>query len=317
MSTPPTQEQADNLKALADNIEVIWRTLQRSKRALSVLTNAGRATCTDVLTYNQQVEYTYTYQRTLADLIKLNGGSPPSVPLPLYVAWKGKTGDAALRVDCATAQLSGAQPTGSGDYYVGADKVEWVTAETQASKNAIDEVMARARAQAAGQRQPGQLGFPFVAAALFVLIVGVTVAIAAVAIRPIVDALSGVSARKEQSRQVAVTAERHAATLEARSKCYDDCLAKGKEPTICARDCSRLNPVFTPPAWATGGLFGKVLIGAVIIGVGFVGYKLYKNGTFDGLFEGGGGDTAPAGTSGYLSDGDYEDDVDYENAIDV
>lgn len=269
-----TQQQVQDIQALTSYVEQASRALQRSKTALSYLIQAGRAACTDVRSYNLMVKSTYLYQKSIADIIKANGSTPPDIPAPVYVAYKGVSGEAATNIDCSGAQLKGWLMKGLGDFWVNPKDVEWRQGATPSDVVEIANTVSRS---ALIKNPDGQLGNPLLAAAIPIILWGIVITVAGIVILKIVEALTDVPAKREYTKQVAIAAERHAATMEARQKCLLDCAKKGDDDSTCARNCSRVFAEYkAPSAPFQMGLVGKVVVGAVLVGVVVLGVKFFS-----------------------------------------
>jgi len=271
-----TQDQVTAIQGLTQNVDVAYRALQRSKTALSYLIIQGQATCNDVKNYNLMVQSTYYYQKSVTEIIKASGGSAPTVQPPLYVSYKGKTGDAAVNIDCSQGQINGWRPNGLGDFYLDPSAVEWKQEPTPSDNAAITKALA-----GIGKLQPpqnnGQLGNPLLLAVIPLILWGVIVGVAGYIVLKVVETLTDVPQKKEYTRQVAIAAEQHAATMEARKKCYEDCIARKKDPAECAKNCSRLNPEFTPPSPGFSlGIVGKIVAGVAAVGAVYVGVLAFR-----------------------------------------
>ena len=72
-----TAQQAQQIQAIAAQVEVAWREITKTRTALSFLIQHGKATCTDIKTYNLLAKSTYFYQRAMADTIRGAGGQAP------------------------------------------------------------------------------------------------------------------------------------------------------------------------------------------------------------------------------------------------
>lgn len=275
MAQQLTPELAAAVQAMMDNVEAAYKQTNAMRTSLSVLMAAGQATCTDVKTYNLQVKAVYAYQASVAGIIRANGGQAPSVPAPIYVTYKGVTGDQAANIDCGTAQLRGWRPTSLGDYFVDPRHVAWKQEALPSDNQTVAAIVAQAgnNAVAAGQLQ-GPLGIaPLVVVAI--VIVGIVVAVVATIVLRIVEALTDIPGKKETTRQIALQAEQHRQTLDQRAACYTDCVNRGKDPAECAKNCARLTPDFKPTIASGGlGIFGTILGVAVVGGLVFVGWKV-------------------------------------------
>lgn len=269
-----TPEQAQQIQALAANVEVAWREVNRSKTALSYLIQVGRATCSDVKTYNLIAKSTYFYQKSMADLIRGAGGNAPAVPELVYVSWKGRTGDQAVDIDCGQAQMQGWQPDGLGDYYVNPEQVEWKFGPTPGDVMDVQRVLSGVNF--ANKPSASELGAaPLVV--IGIILVGVIIAVAAYAVLKMVEAFTGLPQRIEQTKQTAIAAERHRATLEARQKCLADCAVKGKDPIACAKSCARVLPDFKAPGGGSSmGILGWILGLVIVGGLGYLGYRALR-----------------------------------------
>lgn len=302
MATTLTQQQINDVQALTANVDASYRALGRSRTALSYLINAGQATCNDVKAYNLMVKSTFFYQKSIAEIIRAQGGTPPAIQQPYYVAYKGRSGEDAVNIDCSTA-LSGWKATGLGDYFIDPKDVEWKVGPTPSDTAAIGQVLGRL------SKDQG-LGNPLLLVAVPIILWGIVITVTGLIVLKIVEALTDVPGKREYTRQVQVAAERHATTMEARQKCVMDCLAKGGDHTTCARNCSRLYSDFKPPAAAFSlGLIGKIVIGvAAIGGLLLVGTIVYRR-----VADGGGGMFQPVGNRRALPPGRGDDDDEDED----
>jgi hypothetical protein len=293
------------VQELTANVEEAYKALQRSRTALSALITAGQATCNDIKTFNGVVKSTYFYQKAIAGIVRATGEWTLEIPDPIYVSYKGKTGDAAVNMDCGIAQLQGWRPTGLGDFYVNPAHVEWRTGATPSDLAGVQAVIAKAKAS---NPPTGQLGLaPLALLAGKIILYSIIFAVAGYTIVKIIDAFGDIVGRKHQARITAIAAAQHAATLEARAKCLADCTKAGKPYLECAKACARLNPEFKTPAdeGFLSGILGKVVMGAVVLGVIFVGYKVVMS-----QLETGGGGTAGADDD----DGDSFEDMGVGNS---
>jgi hypothetical protein len=265
MAQQLTPEMAENVQAMMANVETAYRQTNATRTALSMLISAGRATCNDVKLYNLRVKAVYAYQASVAGIIRANGGSPPTVPAPIYVGWRGVQGDAFANVDCSAAQMRGwSRALGRvGDYYVNPNEVEWRQGALPADNTTVSQVVAAAgnAAVSAG------LGAAPLLAAIPIILIGIIVIVTSVILLKIVEALTDVPGKVETTKQVAIQAEQHRLTLEARAKCYGDCVATGKDATECAKSCDRMLPKFVATYPGGGwGLFGTVA-GVAVLGL--------------------------------------------------
>jgi hypothetical protein len=298
-----TPQQIQGIQAIAAQVETAHREITRSRTYLSILINAGRATCTDVKTYNLLAKSTYFYQKSMADTIRGSGGQPPEVSPPLYVGWKGVSGDQFANVDCSTAQLAGAGvPNGLGDFFIDPMRVEWRSGALPSDQQAIAQMFAGVQLMPEGAN-PNGLGNPLLVAVVPVIIWGVIITITGYIVLKIVEVFKDVPGKVEYTRQTAIAAERHRATLEARAKCLTDCAAAGKDPIACAKSCAKVLPDYHAPSPYSGGIgiFGWVLGAILVGGAAWVGWRLV---TGRGLLPGGGGVDGADDDE----DGDYDDD---------
>lgn len=311
-----TQAQVNAIQGLTTNVDLTYKTLLRSRTALSYLIGHGQATCNDVKTYNAQVQSTYFYQKAVADIIRAQGGTAPQVQPPVYVAWAGKTGDAAIDINCEAGGLHGWRPVAGalGDFYIDPSKVEWKQEPAPADTANVAKLVALA-GQRAQPANGNQLGNPLLLAIIPLLLWGIIIYVAGRIILSIVEALTDVPGKQEYTRQVAISAERHAAVLEARQKCLADCLARGGAAASqenCSKNCARLITEYKPPAPNESlGLVGKVIIGVAAIGAVVVGVGLFRHymNSSGGSHHGGGDDSDDLdGPYGYADDDEYEED---------
>jgi len=294
-----TPEQAAQIQAMMANVEEAHRAVVTSRTALSALIAGGKATCTDVRTYNLLAKAVYAYQASVAGIIRANGGAAPAIPPPLYVAWKGVSGEAAISVDCS--QLRGAVGNGLGDYYVPPERVEWKQEATPADVQVVNQVVA-AVGKVQVQPSNGRLGFAPLAAIPIILIGIVVIVIAAIVLK-IVEALKDIPAKIETTKQVAIQAKQHQAVLDRRQACYADCANRGGDAIQCAKACDRLNPSFKPTLPSTGwGWLGTLAALGVLGLVGYGGYRFLR-----GRQYGGGGRALPGRSDLPVLDAEYSE----------
>lgn len=295
MAQQITQEMADNVQAMMANVESAYRQTNAARTALSTLIAAGAATCRDVQLYNLQVSAVYAYQASVAGIIRANGGSPPTVPAPTYVGWRGVSGDAFANVDCGSAQMRGWSPrTGflgaPNDYFVNPSDVEWRQGALPSDNALVSQVVARAGNAAVAA---GQLGALPLLAAVPIIIIGVIVIVAATIILKIVEALTDIPGKRETTRQVAIQAEQHRMTLEARASCQTACVNTGKDPTECAKACTRSLPDFVAKFPGGGWGIAGTVAGVAVVGlVAYAGYRYVSAGGGLPSFTRGGGSRA-------------------------
>ncbi len=281
-----TPEMAANVQRMMANVETTFRATNAARTALSALIVSGAATCSDIKAYNLQVKAAYAYQASVAGIIRANGGSAPSVAAPIYVAYKDPSGrvtpgEEAANVDCEGGRLRGWQPNQLGDYFVNPQQVEWRQEVLPSDAKLVSEVVKAGVAASQG------LGVaPVVAAAIPLIIQGIIVIVAAVIILKIAEVLMDIPGKVETTKQVAIQAEQHKLTLERRASCYTSCTAGGKDTTLCARDCSRLNPdFFAQFPGGKIGFFGTLAAVGVVGLLGFAVYRYYQGGGFDTVQE--------------------------------
>jgi hypothetical protein len=302
-----TPQQAQQLQAIAAQVEVAWQNITKAKTALSYLMQAGKATCTDVKTYNLLAKGTYYYQKSMADTIRGAGGQAPDIHPPMYVAWKGRTGDAAVMVDCTQAGMSGWTPTGMGDFFVNPHQVEWRNEAMPSDVDALRQTLGRV---SFADRPPANLGYVGLIIAL--IVGGVVLSVLGYIALKIAEVLGDLPQKQEYTKQMAITAERHRATLDARAKCLSDCENAGKDPIACAKSCAKVLPDFAPPSAGGGmGIIGWALGGALVIGLGYLGYRAWSGGWHHGLVPGTDGvDGSDDGYDGADDGDEYADAID-------
>lgn len=312
MAAELTPQMAADVQTMMANVEAAYRSTNAARTALSRLITVGKATCFDIQKYNLQVKAVYAYQASVAGIIKAQGGQAPAVPAPIYVVWKGISGDQAANIDCNAAQMRGAvlgAPTGPTSF-VNPAHVEWRQEALPADNAMVLQIVQRAGAQAIQPR--AGLGIaPLVVVAI--IIVGIVVTVTAYIVLKIVEALTDVPGKVQTTKQVAIQAAEHQKTLEQRASCYTDCANRGKDPVECAKACDRLTPGFV--AQYPGGGWGILgtLAGVAVLGlVAYAGYKAVKSGAFQHYA--GGARGAKAHHSRQLPSGGHDDDDDYIDA---
>lgn len=298
-----TAQQAQQLQAIAAQVEVSWREISKSRTALSYLIQAGRATCTDIKTYNLIAKASHYYQRSMADTIRAAGGQAPEVHPPVYIAYRGKSGDDAVNWDCSSGALAGCVPDGGGDYFVNASVAEWRSGMLPSDVQAIQQTIGRV----SFADKPGDLGNP-VAAIIAIVIVGIVVSVVGYIALKIVEVLGDLPQKVEYTKQMAITSERHRATMEARAKCLADCQAQGKDAIACSKACAKVFPDYKAPGSSGGfGILGWVLGVTLVGGLAYLGWRAWHG----PMLHGGGEDDG----DGY--DGDDGSEADDDNVIDA
>lgn len=297
-----TQEQAANIKAMMANVQAAYVATNATRAALGKLIDLGVATCKDVQTYNLQVRSVYAYQASVAGIIKANGGQAPSIPGPIYVTWKGITGDQAANIDCGTAQLNGWSASGLGDYRVNPMQVEWRQGPTPSDQALVTKIINSAT-------PGGGLGIApaLIIGVIEIVLIGVAVVVTAYIALKIVEALTDVPGKVETTKQVGIQAEQNQKALSLRADCYTACTAQGTAPTDCARNCDRLYPSWKPtlPAGSTG-------IIATVGGVAVLGLLLW--GTYRFVNKGAAHRSARGYSHREVDDGDDDDDEGHHGA---
>lgn len=296
-----TATQAQQLQQIAAQVEVAWRNISSSRTALSFLIQSGKATCTDIKTYNLLAKSTYYYQRSMADTIRGAGGQAPEVHPPVYIAYQGKSGDDAVNIDCSQGPLHGWVPDGLGDFYVNPAQVEWRAGMTPSDVTAIQQALAGV----SFADRPNQLGLG-PAAIVALIIVGIVVSVIGYIALKIAEVLGNLPQKVEYTKQMSITAERHRATMDARAKCLADCQNQGKDAIACAKACAKVFPDYKPPSQGSGfGLLGWILGGGLVVGAIYLGWRAWS------------GHSLTAGVDGDEGeDGDEGDEL-ADDAIDV
>lgn len=269
-----TEQQAQDVRVMMANVEAAHQETVKARTALSALIAIGRATCGDVRAYNLNSKAIYAYQASVCGIIRAHGGDAPTIPPPVYIAWRGVAGDQAVDIDCSSAQMRGLGANAQGDYFVGSQQVEWRPGATTADVALINQVVAAGRAAVAAG--PTGLGEPVTALAVVTLVIwGIIVIVAGVILLKIAEALTDVPQKRETTRQIAIQAVEHRKSLEQRATCYNDCTSRGRDPVECAKACDRLVPGFKPVLPAGGlGLVGT------IAGVAILGLTIYASWRF-------------------------------------
>jgi hypothetical protein len=286
-----TQDQSAALQRITGNVESGYQSMARAKTALSALIAAGKATCHEVRAYNLYTTAIYNFQKATLQTLRGAGQTdvPALPPLPVYVAWRGITGDKAINIDCAQAQMQGATPTPAGDFYVGANMVEFrVGTDTTDSVPiaTISQLVNAAKKDPSAQAPPPGLGaVPLVT----IIIIGLVVALTAVVAVALTYLYSDLKAREEETKQITIQAAQYERTLAARASCLEQCLDKGNSPDDCTKACAKTLPSFDPSYRPDNnwGLFATIGAVAVVGVLGVVGYKIWRNHSddFDGADE--------------------------------
>jgi hypothetical protein len=291
MAQQLTQQMATDIQAMMANVQVGYEQTNAARTALSTLISSGVATCRDVQLYNLQVKAVYAYQASVAGIIRANGGAPPSVPAPIYVGWRGVAGDAFANVDCNAAQMRGSAPVSPtlgapNNFYINPQQVEWRQGALPSDNTVVSQVVAAAGNAAV---TAGQLGAVQLLAVIPIIIIGIIVIVAATIVLKIVEALTDIPGKRETTKQVAIQAEQHRMTLEARAACQTACVAAGKDPIECAKGCTRSLPDFVAKFPGGGwGIFGTVAGVAVLGLAAYAGFKYVKAGGGGRAHSGGG-----------------------------
>lgn len=310
MAATLTQQQAQDIQTMMANVEAAYQSNAKARTALSGLLAVGRATCQDVVAFNLATKAIWAYQASVAGIIRANGGDAPVVPAPLYIGWRGVQGDAAVDIDCGSAQMRGAGlgATSTGDVFIDPTKVEWRPGATPRDVATVNQIVAAGnRAIAAGA--PG-LGEPISAITVVtIVIVGILVVTSLIIILKVVEALTDVPQKREQTRQIAIQRQAHQASLEKRWACYNDCAKRGRDPVECAKACDRLTPEFKPVIPSGGlGLVGTIA-GVTVLGlVIYASWRFVAGGGLDRRRGGGGGGrkALPSGRD-QIIDAEYEE----------
>lgn len=294
MAQQPTEGQADTVtKALAD-VEAAYRQIVRARAAIDTLNARGQLTCRDVQTYNLQASAVWSYQESVAATLRALGSpNVPTIPAPAYVTWKGITGDRAAEIDCSAPGMAGF-PRHLGAARLPAGSVAWQSGPSADDRAVVAAAVARATAAAQGLGRSGGLGFPWtplVVLAIKAILISVVIVIAAKLIIPIVEAIAGVSAAREDTKSIALQAAQNTAIMEARAKCYDDCAGRGRDPAICAASCKDLYPGWKPKE--RSGLVDKLVTAVAVGGVAYLGYRFVSRGGLDRLLDRGKGGGSP------------------------
>ncbi len=268
-----TEQQAQDVQVMLANVEAAHQETVKARTALSLLIAIGKATCGDVRAYNLNTKAIYAYQASVCGIIRAAGGDAPVIPPPVYIAWRGISGDQAVDIDCSSAQMRGLGANGQGDYFLGPQQVEWRSGATSADVTLINQVVAAGRAAVAAG--PTGLGVAPAIAVVTLVIWGIIVIVAGVILLKIAEALTDVPQKRETTRQIAIQAVEHRKSLEQRAACYTDCTSRGRDPVECAKACDRLVPGFKPVLPAGGlGLVGT------IAGVAVLGLAIYASWRF-------------------------------------
>jgi hypothetical protein len=302
-----TQEaQVKGVQDIMANVQAAYDSLNRGRATLNRLIQNGVATCQDVKVYNLQARAVWAYQESVAGIIRQQGGQAPVVPLPVYVGWRGISGDRFADVDCSSPSLAG--PGGAVTMFVDPRSVEWrqevIPTDAAYVRNLIDQAGAAATSAA---NQAGLGAFPV--AAIPIIIVGVFVTVALVIVLKIAEVFMDIPGKRETTKQIAAQATAHDAVMQKRESCYTSCVNTGKDRTACARDCARLyeTPKYKLPEGMFGGLAGKIA-GVAVVGIlAYAGYRFVKGGGVDRLR-----DRLPSG-----DDRDDDDGVDVGGGMTV
>lgn len=283
-----TQDQSAALQRITGNVENGYQAMVRSKTALSVLIAAGKATCQEVRAYNLYTTAIYNFQKATLATMRGAGQSdvPEKPPAPVYVMWKGVTGDKALNIDCAQAQMAGAIQAPTSDFYVNASMVEFRVGSDTADAvpiATISQLVAAAKQNTAAeaQAQPGLGAVPLVT----IVIVGIIVALAAAVAVALTYLYSDLKAREEETKQIAIQATQYEKTLAARATCFDSCISHSNSPDDCTKACAKTLPEFDPSyrPQTSWGLFATIGVVAVAAIGGVIAYRYWKRDHFDGV----------------------------------
>lgn len=302
-----TDQQANDVKVMMANVEAAYQESLKARAALSVLLTVGKATCRDVVQYNLATKAIWAYQASVCGIINASGGSAPVVPPPYYLGWRGVSGDAAVDIDCSSAQMRGlgAAPTS----YVDPNAMTWRPGATASDTATVQQAVAAAQRALAARPNAGLGIAPVpVTAIIYVVIFGLAVAVAGYIVLKIVEVFGDVPQKREQTRQIAVQATEHRRTLEQRAKCYQDCTTRGRDPIECAKACDRLTPDFKPviPPGALG-FVGKIAGVAVLGLVVYAGWRFVASGGMDRRARGSGGQRALPSSRDQIIDAESEE----------
>lgn len=282
MSTP-TVAQAEHLQAMLADVEIAYQSLLRARQAINVLARAGALKCGDVRGYNLQSSAVWAYQSAAARLARAAGSQMPPIPDPVYITWKGITGDRASDIDCNTTRMSGALFGAQRLVHrcdlgaaISPDVLEWRSGPSASDEARVQAMVGRGQQAAlAGLAGAGLGALPLLAAwAIGVAIAGVGVWIVKEAIVSIIEAFHDTPGKREATKQLGIQATQNTAVLKARADCYTDCTGRGVAPAQCTSSCEDLHPPFDPETSGTGfGIVGKA-VGIAVVGlVAFAGWK--------------------------------------------
>jgi len=241
--------QAAQLKAISDNVQLLWMAMQRSAKNVAGLLQVGRATCEVVKAHNLWSLATYRTQVGMLATLRANGeqGVPELPQSPTLFGWRGVPGEAAFQIDCSKEKnLSGAAimakalrgPT-SATTFLSSNEMEMVTQNPYAlNPEAAPSFKLLYDVQQARQQQQDGLGaFPI--AAVFIAISIFTVGVG-VALHAIMGYLETNEVQESHSKQVALQASAFADYIAATLECFKTCTGQGGKTDACVASCDKL-----------------------------------------------------------------------------
>jgi len=241
-------DDATRLKTIADDLEKTYQALRVAAAHISGLLQVGRATCAEVKAYNIWALGIYNTQRGMLNTLRLNGQAVPELPTaPTLFPWKGAQGLDAVKFQCPSepSGLSGLMghalkgPT-DGEQFLSMDEIDIVTQDQYAfNPEAAPSFKTLLELQAHREQEPqvAGLGIPI---GLVILIAGLVVTVAAVAIVAIMRYLETNAVQEANTKQVRLQAEAFAAYTQARLSCYSTCSQQGKTSAECVEICRKL-----------------------------------------------------------------------------
>lgn len=283
-------DQAETLKAITDNIEGMYQALRLAAANISGLLAGGQATCDEVRAYNLWALATYNTQRGM--LTSLRAGGEENIPdlpaSPTLFAWRGHQGVDAVNIDC------GSQPSNLDGLmaqvlkgpkldtkYLSTNDLSIVTQDP----NVFDPDKAPSFKallmvqQARLQQKLSGLGVIGVLIVIAAIVIGVSVAIAA-----IMHYLEVNEVQKANTEQTRLQAEAFANYTAARLQCMTSCASGGKSQDECADVCAKLitKPDIKLPgqndSWGILQWIGFIVVASGITVAAWRIYKRHKSG---------------------------------------
>lgn len=258
---------------IASAIEASYQSTRTAAAAISVLYAQGAATCEDVKGYNLLALGIYNTQKVMLSAaiaagVDTQGMTTPPTPTLFY--WNGTAGTDAALVDCSTAS-AGVSGFGAAPSFLPRGSIRIVTGDP-GWQNPTP-------AFTASKIASGQLSGPEIPVVIYLLIAGISIAVAVA----LIEALTAAWQQSEITKAVAVQVQTKAKAASdmwaARAGYMTSCTG---DQAACAAQAVQLFPVpdlsvIVPGATSTGlGILAWVGILSIAGVGGALLYRKYK-----------------------------------------